>query len=110
MLNPGSTIFRVRRQRGQAAFEEQASAFVVGAHREGNVLARYAHIADLHPVFAQVHGLRDLPQLLVEQRADLAQCRVVRAKRHRGDAEDQRPHQPQHEVAADRLHCRHATR
>ena len=56
----------------------------------------------LRPVLAQVHRVRDLPQLLVEDAPDLLARRRIGGGEHHGDAEGERAHQPEHQVRADR--------
>ena len=76
---------QVRRQRRQRGLEVDSARAVVGADREREAGPRDAQPARLGPVFAQVHRVRDLLQLLVEQPPDLvARQGIGGAQDHHG--------------------------
>ena len=90
----GEGLRHVAGQRRQGGLEIHPPGVVVSAHRKREAGPGDAHAPRLGPVLAQVHRVRDLPQLLVEHRADLVARQRIRRAQHHDRADSERADDP----------------
>ena len=95
---------QVRRQRRHRRLEVDAARLVVGANRQLEAGPGDAQPPRLGPVLTQVHRVRDLLQLGVEEPPDLVTRQGIGGAQDHHGPQAQRAHDPEHEVRADRSH------